>query len=331
MVSAVVSLTLTPMMCGRLLRPLEEEKKPLLLARLFEASFRRTTNGYRRTPEMGALAAQPLVLLIAVGTLAGTDRCCTCRGAEGLPAGPGHRRDRRGDGGAAKASPSPPWPSCRPASADEVERDPAVSSVVSFVGAGSINPTPNAGRPDHHAEAATAARRRWRRCIARLQRMSGDIPGLAVFMQPVQDIQIGTRISRTQYQYTLVDTDAAELATWAPRLLGRLQPDPGAAQRRQRPAGRGAGHARNRVDREAAQRLGVSMQAIQDVLYDSFGQRQISTIFSQANQYRVVLEADPSWQADPASLLRLRVPGVLSGAKGRARPAAPPSPGPPNH
>ncbi len=129
-------------------------------------------------------------------------------------------------------------------------------------------------------------------------------------MQPVQDIQIGTRVSRTQFQYTLIDTDPAELALWAPRLLDRAAPGAGAARRRERPAERRLPHLRQGGPRRRAMRLGVSMQAVQDVLYDAFGQRQISTIFGQANQYRVVLEADPSWQADPNSLEMLRVPGA---------------------
>ncbi len=141
--------------------------------------------------------------------------------------------------------------------------------------------------------------------------MADAVPGLSVFTQPVQDIQIGTRISRTQYQYTLVDTDGAELALWAPRLLARLKDSPDLRNVATDQQDEGL-VTKVTVDREAAQRLGVSMQTIQDVLYDSFGQRQISTIFSQANQYRVILEADPAWQADPNSLLRLRVPGVLS-------------------
>ena len=306
-VSAVVSLTLTPMMCGRLLRPLEQERKPLLLARLFEASFRRTTNGYRRTLAW-ALAAQPLVLLVAVATLAGTILLYILVPKGFLPAQ---------DTGvivavteASQAVSIPAMAKLQARFADEVARDPAVASVASFVGAGSINPTPNAGRltialkPQPQRDPVTVVQ-------ARLQGMADAIPGLAVFTQPVQDIQIGTRISRTQYQYTLVDTDAAELATWAPRLLARLQRTPGLRNVATDQQDEGL-VTRVSVDREAAQRLGVSMQTIQDVLYDSFGQRQISTIFSQANQYRVVLEADPSWQADPASLLRLRVPGVLS-------------------
>ena len=115
-------------------------------------------------------------------------------------------------------------------------------------------------------------------------------------MQPVQDIQIGTRVSRTQFQYTLVDTDAAELADWAPRLLAKLQTLP---ELRDVASDQQDDGFRTfvTVDRDAAMRLGVTMQAVQDVLYDAFGQRQISTIFSQANQYRVVLEAEPAWQA----------------------------------
>jgi multidrug efflux pump len=128
-------------------------------------------------------------------------------------------------------------------------------------------------------------------------------------MQPVQDIQIGTRISRTQYQYTLVDTDAAELASWAPKLVTRLRDV--AILRDVTSDQQSLGFQTYiRVDRDAAMRMGVTMQAVQDVLYDSFGQRQISTIFSQANQYRVVLEADPVWQANPDFLAQLRVPGT---------------------
>jgi len=149
--------------------------------------------------------------------------------------------------------------------------------------------------------------------IARLQASMGGVPGMSVFMQAVQDIQIGTRISRTQFQYTLIDTDPDELATWAPRLLAQLRTmadlqDVASDQQTE------GFSTRIQVDRDAAMRLGVTMQEVQDTLYDAFGQRQISTIFSQANQYRVVLEADPDWQADPHSLDRLRVPG-LNGAQ----------------
>ncbi len=187
--------------------------------------------------------------------------------------------------------------------------DKAVTGVMSFVGAGSINPTPNTGRLS-----IVLAPRRERDADAqqiadRLQAKLTEIPGLSVFMQPVQDIQIGTRVSRTQFQYTLVDTDPVELAAWAPRLLTQLRTSPELRDvaSDQQDAGF---RAFIRVDRDAAMRLGVTMQAIQDVLYDAFGQRQISTIFSQSNQYRVVLEADPVWLRDPSMLAQLRVPGT---------------------
>ena len=138
-------------------------------------------------------------------------------------------------------------------------------------------------------------------------------------MQPVQDIQIGARVSRTQYQYTLMDTDAAELAAWLPRLIAafRASPELTDVTSDQQESGFATEIV---VDRDAATRLGVTMQSIEDVLYDAFGQRQISTIFSQSNQYRVVMEADPSWIADPNALYRLRVPGTVAsiGANGAA-------------
>jgi multidrug efflux pump len=145
--------------------------------------------------------------------------------------------------------------------------------------------------------------------IARLRRGAEGVPGIQPFFQPVQDIQIGARVSRTQYQYTLMDTDADRLALWVPRLLDNLRARPelaNVASDQQNDGWRTL----VLVDRDNAARLGVSMQAVQNTLYDAFGQRQISTIFGQANQYRVVLEADPAWQADPASLQRLRVPGA---------------------
>jgi len=192
--------------------------------------------------------------------------------------------------------------------AQVIKRYPAVTGVVSFVGAGTINATPNAGRltialkPISQRDTASAV-------IARMQQAISGIPGITAFFQPVQDIQIGARISRTQFQYTLMDTDPVELALWGPKLLAKLADAPqliNVATDQQNDGFRTFVN----VDRDAAMRLGVSMQAIADTLYDAFGQRQISTIFGQSNQYRVVLEADPSWQADPASLQLLRVPGT---------------------
>ncbi len=305
-VSAVISLTLTPMMCGRLLRANE---KPSRLTGWFERGFKGLTRVYARTLAV-ALRFQGTILLIAVGTLAGTIILYVATPKGFLP---------QQDTGvivavteAAQSASVPRMSTLQTQLAEIAQRDPAVTGVVSFVGTGTINATPNTGRltialkPRRERDPAPVV-------IARLQAAMAGVPGMSVFMQAVQDIQIGTRISRTQFQYTLLDTDADELATWAPRLLGRLRTmsdlqDVASDQQTE------GFSTRIQVDRDAAMRLGVSMQAVQDTLYDSFGQRQISTIFSQSNQYRVVLEADPDWQANPHSLDRLRLPG-LNGAQ----------------
>jgi multidrug efflux pump len=305
-VSAIVSLTLTPMMCGILLRPIEQER-PGWIARVFEAGFQRTLDGYRRTLEW-ALAWQRTVLVIAFATLIGTVWLYVIVPKGFLPA-----QDTGAIVAITEASQAISIPAMQRLQAQVAkiaQDDPAVSGVVSFVGAGSINATANTGRitialmPQSERDPVDTI-------VARIQAKVAEIAGLSVFMQPVQDIQIGTRVSRTQFQYTLVDTDGKELAEWAPRLLARLKTMPQLRNVATDQQDEGL-VTKITVDRAAAQRLGVSMQTIQDVLYDSFGQRQISTIFSESNQYRVVLEANLDWQSDPTTLLRLRVPGVLS-------------------
>ncbi len=303
-VSAVVSLTLTPMMCGRILRPASEER-PGRIARLSEAGFDALLAGYRRSLDW-TFGHQTLVLLVGVGTLVGTILLYAVVPKGFLP---------QQDTGvlvavteAAQSASIPRLVALQTEVAQIVERDPAVTGVVSFVGAGTINATPNTGRltialkPIGQRDPVAVV-------IARMQQAISGIAGITAFFQPVQDIQIGTRISRTQFQYTLMDTDPAELALWGPKLLRRLAADPalaGVATDQQNDGFR----TYINVDRDAAMRLGVTVQAIEDTLYDAFGQRQISTIFGQSNQYRVVLEADPSWQANPDWLRLLRVPGT---------------------
>ncbi len=303
-VSAIVSLTLTPMMSALLLRPAAEEK-PMLLSRMAERGFDWMLAGYRRTLAW-SLRHQTLVLVTAVLTLFGTIALYVI-----IPKGFLPQQDTGVIVAVTEAEQSvsvPRMATLQAQAIDIIRADPDVTGVVGFVGAGSINPTPNTGRitialtpRDSRVSAAKIA--------TRLQDKLAGIAGLSVFMQPVQDIQIGTRISRTQFQYTLIDTDPAELGVWAPKLLASLRSLPALQDVATDQQDLGF-RTFIRVNRDRAQSLGVSMQNVQDVLYDSFGQRQISTIFSQANQYRVVLEADPAWQADPGSLLRLRVPGA---------------------
>ncbi len=303
-VSAVISLTLTPMLCGRLLRPADEHP-PGRLSRGLEAGFEAMLAGYRRT--LGwALARQPLVLVIAVLTLAGTIGLYVIVPKGFLP---------QQDTGAviavtegAQSISIPGLAALQNAAAERIGHDPAVASVISFVGAGTINATPNTGRlsitlrPLGQRDAMAAV-------IARLRADIDAIPGLTAWFQPVQDITLGSRVSRTAYQYTLTDTDRAELAAWTPRLLDALRQSPALVNVASDQQDDGF-ETEITVDRQAAMRLGVTMQAVEDTLYDAFGQRQISTIFGQANQYRVILETGPAWQADPATLGLLRVPGT---------------------
>ncbi len=304
LVSAVVSLTITPMMCGRLLRPVGEAR-PGRLAETFERGFEATLEWYRRSLRW-SLRHGRLMLCLAAATLGGTIFLYVV-----IPKGFLPRQDTgllvatteaAQDVSIARLS------ALQTRLAEIVAADPAVTGVVSAVGVGSINATPNVGRLTI-ALRPIGARDPVATVIARLQKATAGIAGITAFFQPVQDIQIGTRVARTQYQYTLLDTDPAELAEWAPKLLARLQALP---ELRDVASDQQDGGWRTtvQVDRATAMRYGVSMQAVQDTLYDAFGQRQISTIFGQANQYRVVLEALPAWQADPASLAQLRVPGA---------------------
>ena len=186
-------------------------------------------------------------------------------------------------------------------------QDPDVAGIDSFVGVGLVNPTPNTGRMtivlkrrDQRHRSATEIARRLGAAMAAVQ-------GLSVYLQPVPEIQVGTRASRTQYQYILTDANPVELTEWAPRLLERLRSMPefqNVASDQQT----GGLVVDVLIDRDKAGRLGVLPQTINDTLYDAFGQRQVSTIYTQQNQYRVVLEVAPEFQLDPADLGRLYVP-----------------------
>jgi multidrug efflux pump len=304
-VSAVISLTLTPMMCGRLLRP-ASAVHPGRIARASEAAFDAMLAGYRRSLDW-TLRRPTLVLLVGAATLVGTIWLYIIVPKGFLPSQ---------DTGvvlavteAAQSASIPRLLTLQTRAAALIAKDKAVTGVVSFVGAGTINASPNSGRltialkPVRERDPAPVV-------IARLQRAINGIPGFTAFFQPVQDITIGTRVSRTAFQYTLMDTDARELARWSPRLRAAMARSPALADVASDQENEGFSTFIS-VDRDAAMRLGVSMQAVEDTLYDAFGQRQISTIFGQANQYRVVLEADPSWQANPYDALRLlRVPAL---------------------
>jgi multidrug efflux pump len=190
-----------------------------------------------------------------------------------------------------------------------IRKDPDVTGVVSVVGVTPLNATPNASR------LAITLRPRNERTdsvstiIDRLKRQVAVVPGTALYFQPVQDIQISTRVSRAQFQYTMTGTSQTEVDDWSTRLAQKLQSSPVMVDVASEAQNNGLRMMVN-VDRATAGRLGVSMQTVVDTLDDAFGQRQISTIYGQSNQYRVILEAAPQYQNDPNSLAKLYVPAA---------------------
>jgi multidrug efflux pump len=299
-VSALLSLTLTAMMCAHLLRPHEE---PTRLARAFERLFDRMVAGYDRSLKW-VLAHQPLTLAVTIGTLA-----LTLLLAFAVPKGFFPVQDTGLILGVSEAAPDVSFAammSRQRALAEEVMADPDVASVASFIGADGTNATTNSGRlsislrPRDQREASASA------IIDRLKARVAGVQGIQLFLQPVQDLQIESRVSRTQYQYTLEDPDLAELSDWAPRMLAKLQglPELRDVASDQQSAGL---QLRLAIDRDTAARMGIQPQAVDDVLYDAFGQRQVSTIFTQLNQYRVILEVKPDFKKSPDALSHLYV------------------------
>jgi multidrug efflux pump len=181
-------------------------------------------------------------------------------------------------------------------------QDRDVESLSSFIGIDGTNQTANSGRIQINLKPRDARDASATRIIARLQdKLASTVPGITLYMQPVQDLTVENRVSRTQYQYTLEDADPRELVQWTDQLVAKLRTIP--ALRDIATDQTNNGLAANLViDRDQASRLGVDMAAIDNTLYDAFGQRQVSTIFTQLNQYHVVLEVDPQFRNDPASL-----------------------------
>ena len=192
---------------------------------------------------------------------------------------------------------------------DAIRSDPDVTGVVSVIGVSPINATPNAGRLAITLKQRDDRKAHVDEIVARLKRTVAKIPGMTVYFQATQDIQISTRASRAQYQYTLMSTDRDEVVEWADKLVRRLRSNP-TFQEVASEAQEGGPRVQVDVDREQAGRLGVSMQSVTDTLNDAFSQRQISTIYGQANQYRVILEAQPRYQQDPNALNRIYVTGA---------------------
>jgi multidrug efflux pump len=295
-VSAIVSLTLTPMMCAYLLKA-QPAEMPDAPGHRRERGFPLVTTHYGRSLRWvlqhshATLAVTGLTLFAAVflyaivpkgflpqqdtGIIVAVNETAADTAAVSVV-----ERQRR--------------------LTDLLLKDPAVASVYGFTGAGTVNETGNIGRL-YIVLKPHGARDDITTVMNRLSGAASLLEGGALFMQAAQDIQLDNRISRTQYQYTLQAVDTAELDVWAARLVAalRLRPELRDVTSDQ---SQGGLQAPVRIDRDAASRLGVSLQAIDDTLYDAFGQRQIATVYTQLNQYHVILEVDPHFKSDPEAL-----------------------------
>ena len=296
-VSAAVSLTLTPMMSARLLRhkPASEQSA---LYRKSEEFYEWIIRQYGTTLRW-VLANQGLTLLVAVATLAATAVLFLI-----VPKGFFPVQDTGGILGITEAEPAISFRAMaerQKALAHVILQDPAVQSLTSFIGVDGTNATMNSGRIQINLKPLEERGINASDVIRRIQPLAAKVDGIALFLQPLQDLTVEDRTSRTQYQYSLEDPDQAELFAWAPRFLAKLQSLPqirDAASDQQE----GGLQAALTIDRDTASRFGITPQLIDDTLYDAFGQRQVSTIFTQLNQYHVVLEAKPQFQQDVSSL-----------------------------
>ena len=303
--SAVVSLTLTPMMCSRLLKRHGEEFAVPGLATI-SGWIDRMVAFYHRTL-LWVMQRQRATLVVTFLTIAATLLLYVVAPKGFLPL-----QDTASITAITEAGPEISFSDMQARQmqvAAAVKADPDVSGVVSVIGAGSVNPTPNVGKLVLTLKPRGERKTEINDVIARLKTSVGSIPGMTVYFQAVQDIQISTRASRSLYQYTLTATNAAEVVEWSGKLIQAMRGD--ALFRDVSSDGQEGGlRALVDVNRQRAGQLGVSIQAVNDTLNDAFSQRQISTIFGQANQYRVVLEALPEYQRDPSVLSKLYVPGA---------------------
>ena len=304
-ISAVISLTLTPMMCARLLKP-ESEHQETRFDRIMEGLFNGLLRGYERSLTW-VMQRRKATLTVAILTLVATLLLYAA-----IPKGFLPQQDTGLLVGTTDAPQTISFKAMMAKQSELAERlrgDPDVEGVASFVGAGTVNPTLSSGRLYIQLKPHEDRKSGADEVIGRLKQRVSDVQGITLYLQASQDIQVETRAGRTQYQYTLVDSNAAELRAWAPKLLSALEKRPELSDVTSDQQSEGNQLALD-IDREAAGRLNISTQAIDDTLYDAFGQRQVSLIYSQLNQYRVVLEVSPEYQASPDALLKLFVPST---------------------
>jgi multidrug efflux pump len=302
LVSAVVSLTLTPMMCARLLRHTPKSAQGRFY-RISERFFDAVIERYGATLRW-VLRHQPATLLVATGTLVATIWLYVI-----VPKGFFPVQDTGVILGVSEASQTVSFAAMaerQQSLARVILEDPAVQSLSSFIGVDGVNTTLNSGRIQVNLKPLEERRVSASDVIRRLQPELAKVEDITLFMQPVQDLTVEDRVSRTQFQYSLECADPQELAVWTPRLLEKLQalPELRDVASDQQNSGLKASLV---IDRDSASRLGITPQMIDDTLYSAFGQRQVSTIFTQLNQYHVILEVKPEFQRNPDSLRHIYV------------------------
>ncbi len=304
LISAVVSLTLTPMMAARLLKHRPQEKMGRFARRTGEF-FDRTIERYGRGLQW-VLRHQPLTMIVFLVTVALTALLYLV-----IPKGFFPLQDTGLIQGISEGPQSSSFEAMSQRSrtlARILLEDPAVESVATFIGVDGTNITPNTGRlqialkPHGSRDRVTVVMERLKQRVARQD-------GIKLYMQPVQDLTIEDRVSRTQFQYTLESTDLAVLRDWTARVAARLRELPQLADVASDLQDQGL-QAYVTIDRDTAGRLGVTPAAIDNALYNAFGQRLVSTIFTQASQYRVVLEVKPEFRQGPGALNDIFVPGT---------------------
>jgi multidrug efflux pump len=307
LVSAVVSLTLTPMMCSRILKSTHGRKQTRFYV-ASERAFERIIAFYGKTLKW-VLQRQTATLLVAAGTLVLTIVLYIV-----IPKGFFPVQDTGIIQGISETAQSASFAAVAEKQqqlAHSILQDPAVESLSSFIGIDGTNTTLNSGRIQINLKPLDERKINASDVIRRLQPALEKIDGITLYMQPVQDLTVEDRVSRTQYQYTLEDPDPRELNHWTALLMARLKtiPELRDLATDQQTSGLAASLI---IDRVTASRMGITPQAIDQMLYDAFGQRQVSTMYTQLNQYHIVLETQPEFQKNPAKLQDIYVRSALA-------------------
>ena len=301
-VSAFVSLTLTPMMSAKLLRHQKEEEQSWFY-RKSEHAFNSVIAFYGRTLKF-VLRFRTTTLVVTAATLVGTILLYVY-----VPKGFFPVQDTGVILGVSEGPQDVSFAAMvarQRALADVILKDSAVESLSSFIGIDGINSTLNSGRIQINLKSLGQRKISASDVIRRLQPELAKVDGISLFMQPVQDLTVEDRVSRTQFQYSLEDVDAKELAYWVPRFMDKLKALPELSDVASDQQNQGL-LAVLTIDRDTASRLGILPADVDNTLYDAFGQRLVSTIFTQLNQYHVVLEVDPQFQQNPENLKNIYV------------------------